>query len=81
MVVCQTPLSMDFSRQEFWSGLPFPPPGNLLDPGIELDYLMSPELQEDSLHAESTSLTTTCHVSFHKCCLVKLSGQLELFLS
>ena len=70
MVACQTPL--DFSRQEYWSGLPFPPPGNLLDPGIKLYCLMSPELREDSLHAESTSQTTTCHVSFNKCWLVKL---------
>ena len=32
---CQAPLSMRFSRQEYQSGLPFPPPGDLLDPGIE----------------------------------------------
>ena len=31
----QTPLSMEFSRQEYWSGLPFPTPGDLPDPGIE----------------------------------------------
>ena len=31
----QAPLSMEFSRQEFWSGLPFPSPGDLPDPGIE----------------------------------------------
>ena len=31
----QAPLSMGLSRQEYWSGLPFPPPGDLLDPGIE----------------------------------------------
>ena len=31
----QAPLSMGFSRQEYWSGLPFPSPGDLLDPGIE----------------------------------------------
>ena len=31
----QVPLSMEFSRQEFWSGLPFPSPGHLLSPGIE----------------------------------------------
>ena len=35
MVSCQAPLSMEFSRQEYWSGLPFPAPGDLLDPGIE----------------------------------------------
>ena len=34
-VACQAPLSMEFSRQEYWSGLPFPNPGNLPDPGIE----------------------------------------------
>ena len=33
-VVCQAPLSMGFSRQEYWSGLPCPPPGDLPDPGI-----------------------------------------------
>ena len=31
----QAPLSMEFTRQEYWSGLPFPSPGNLPDPGIE----------------------------------------------
>ena len=34
-VARQAPLSVGFSRQEYWSGLPFPPPGNLPDPGIE----------------------------------------------
>ena len=34
-VACQVPLSMGFSRQEYWSGVPFPTPGNLLDPRIE----------------------------------------------
>ena len=34
-VACQDPLSMGFSRQEYWSGLPFPSPGDLPDPGIE----------------------------------------------
>ena len=33
-VVCQAPLSMEFSRQEYWNVLPFPPPGVLLDPGL-----------------------------------------------
>ena len=35
----QAPLSMDFPRQEYWSGLPFPPPGDLPDQGIELTSL------------------------------------------
>ena len=34
-VACQVPLSMEFSRQEYWSGLPFPSSGDLPDPGIE----------------------------------------------
>ena len=34
----QVPLSMEFSRQEYWSGLPHPPPGNLLDPGIKPSF-------------------------------------------
>ena len=34
-VACQAPLSMKFSRQEHWGGLPFPSPGDLPDPGIE----------------------------------------------
>ena len=40
-VAHQVPLSMEFPRQEYWSGLPFPPPGDLSDPGIEL---VSPSL-------------------------------------
>ena len=46
---CQAPLSMGFSRQEYWSGLPFPSPGDLLNPGMEP---RSPELQADSLPTE-----------------------------
>ena len=34
-VACQTPLSMELSRQEYWSGLPFQPPGDLSHPGIK----------------------------------------------
>ena len=40
----QDPLSMGFSRQEYWSGLPCPLPGDLPDPGIEPESLMSPAL-------------------------------------
>ena len=43
-VACQAPLSMGFSRQEYWSGLPCPPPGDLPDPEIEPTSLMSPAL-------------------------------------
>ena len=43
-IVCQAPLSMQFSRQGYWSGLPCPPPRNLPDPGIKLVSLVSPAL-------------------------------------
>ena len=45
----QAPSSMGFSRQEYWSGLSCPPPGDLLDPGIESASLMSPAWQASSL--------------------------------
>ena len=48
-VACQSPLSMGFSRQEYWSGLPCPSPGDLPDPGIEP---RSPALEADSLLTE-----------------------------
>ena len=44
VVACKAPLAMGFSRQEYWSGLPFPTPGDLPDPGIEPVSLMSPAL-------------------------------------
>ena len=37
-VACQSPLFMGFSRQEYWSGLPFSSPGDLPNPGIELGF-------------------------------------------
>ena len=46
----QAPLCMEFSRQEYWSGLPFPSPGDLSDPGIGPG---SPALQADTLLCES----------------------------
>ena len=49
-VAGQSPLSMEFSRQEYWSRLPFPFPGDLHDPGFEPG---SPMLQADSLLSES----------------------------
>ena len=53
-VVCQAPISMEFSRQEYWSGLPFPSPGDLPDPGINPEIKSeSPVLQADSLSSES----------------------------
>ena len=43
-VAQQAPLSMECSRQEYWSGLPFPAPGDLPEPGVKLSSLVSPAL-------------------------------------
>ena len=51
-VAHQAPLSMAFFRQEYWSGLPVPSPGDLSDPGIEPKCPVSPALQADCLPAE-----------------------------
>ena len=43
-IACQAPLSMEFPRPEYWSGVPFPTPGDLPNPGIESTSLVSPAL-------------------------------------
>ena len=54
-VACQAPVSMGSSRQEYWSGLPFPPPGDLPNPGIKLMSLVFPSLA-DGFFTTSTTL-------------------------
>ena len=56
-VAYRAPQSTEFSRQEYWSGLPFPSPGDLPNPGIEPG---SPALQADALPSESPEKPTTC---------------------
>ena len=48
----EAPLSIGFSRQEYWSELPFPPPGGLTDPETEPMSLVAPALLVDSLATE-----------------------------
>ena len=60
MIAHQTPLSMGFSRQEYWSGLPFPPPGYLPDPGIEEMSPASLTLQMDSSLLSHQGLPDVC---------------------
>ena len=61
-VTGQTPLSMEFSRQEDWSGLPHPPPGDLPDPGIESQ---PPALEADSLPKRSLGTRQGDHLAGH----------------
>ena len=61
----QAPLSMGFSRQECWSGLPFPPPGDLPDPDPEPTSPVSTALQADYLllsHQGNLHLKSLSHV-------------------
>ena len=53
-VAHEAPPSMEFSSQEYWSGFPFPSPGDLLDPGIEP---RSPTLQAEALPSEPPGAT------------------------
>ena len=55
-VACQAPLSKGFFRQEYWSGLPYPPPGEFPDPGIKLVFLLSPALAGRFLTTSTTTL-------------------------
>jgi len=66
---------MEFSRQEYWNGLPFPSPGDLSDPGIQPE---SPALQADSLSSEPPGLSgiLNSYVAA-KCAIVKCSTLLE----
>ena len=79
MRACQAPLSMEFSKQGYWSGLPFPSTGDLPDPGIEP---RSPALQADALLSElqvwCVPKSGTCSFSEIKvtgrCCPERLWG-------
>ena len=62
-VACQDPLSMGFSRQEYWSGFPLPSPGNLPEPKIEP---RSPALQADSLLTELPGKPKMSERSIHQ---------------
>ena len=65
-VAYQAPMSMGFSRQEYWSGLPLPSPGDLPNPGIESG---SPALQADTLTSEPPRKPILVHCS---CCVASV---------
>ena len=59
-VACQAPLSIEFLRQEYWSKLPFPPPGDLPEPGTKPTFLESPHWKADSLPLYHLGSPTIC---------------------
>ena len=66
---------MGFSRQEYWSRLPFPSPGDLHNPGIEPE---SPTLKADTLPSEPPGKKT---IGKDKCCLLKAEWKISGLLS
>ena len=71
-VTYQASLSVEFSRQEYWSGLPFPSSGDLPNPGIEPP---SPALQEDSLPSELPAPPPISPVEWGKGLQSELQGE------
>ena len=76
----QAPLSMRFSRQEYWSGLPFPPPGVFPHLGIEPAFPVAPELQVDSLllgppSKPSKSNSSPCNCGRTRTCNLLIQSQ------
>ena len=78
MIAHQSLLSMGFSRQEYWSGLPLPSPGDLLDPGIKPSLLHCQQIlyhwatreapPERSTHPEKATWNTqSCYCRLHPC--------------
>ena len=59
---------MGLPRQEYWSGLPFPPPGNLPNPGIEPVSLPSPELAHFFFFTTSVTVEAKSHLQQHHSC-------------
>ena len=68
-IALQDPLSMEFSRQEYWSGLPLPTPRNLPDPGIKPASLASPALTGGFFTTEPPGkpVLLVCIIYFHHC--------------
>ena len=62
-VANQAPLSMEWSRQEFWSGLPFPSPGNLPDPGMEPESPVSQNTKQKQTKKQTKNTHWTSHLN------------------
>ena len=75
----QVPLSMEFSRQEYWNRLPFPSPGDLLNPGIEPRSLVSPALA--GRLAVITNRPLMCVVAHLQQRFISFNHQKKIFLA
>ena len=76
-VAHQAPLSVRFSRQEYWRGLPFPSPGDLPDPGIESRSLT---LQADALTSEPPGKSTGLNICNKNTCKSMKGESTEIYL-
>ena len=65
-IACQAPLPMGFFRQEYWSGLPYPPPGDLPNLGIEPASLKSPALADRFFTASTAWEVQVCRAGHKK---------------
>ena len=77
-VALQAPLSMEFTRQEYWSRLPFPSPGDLPDPGIQPGG--TPALQADSLPSEPPRKTSNKNAKYYFVVCATQKGSNEVML-
>ena len=75
----QAPLSMGFSRQEYWSGLPCPPPGDLPNPGIEPESPVSPALAGRFFTTSVTGEAQYTHTHIHIHVVVQSLSRVRLF--
>ena len=73
-IACQAPLSKGFSREEYWSGFPCPPPGDLPDSGIEPASLIPPEVADEFF---TTSATWEALVGFNMAEEIDVSNTAE----
>ena len=79
-VAHQAPLSKGFSRQQYWSGLPYPPPGDLPDPGIEPMSLISPALA-GKFFTISATWEAPSYIWFHSTKMLYLNMHKNLQIS
>ena len=75
----QAPQSMAFSRQEYWTRLPFPPPGDLPNPGIKPTFLLPPALAGGFLTTETPGKTNT--ITSKVASVVSLCNPVDILLS